>query len=358
MKKIKMLGIILTIVVSIVALSALYLWNAVTNTSFCVPYARTVGTYEDFVKSGENIPAEKMVAGVNINGLEGALSTHLVQGYLTNINSYINIKKQGFDHVRLPVNFNFYYDAEKKVLIDEKMTLIDNILDLAEKAGLYVQLDFHGWWEFNPQKNADKQTFLDIWELVAERYKDRSDLLCFDLVNEPKYYIDALNLLQRQAIERIRKTNPTRLILCAVADGNQPWLLNKLVLPKDDNIAVAVHIYNPGDFTHQGFEWANPPRKKGEQIRLTDEMMDELEWNLNETKKFMEETGHKVYLNEFGLNLNLAHPEDRSKFLRRMTEWCKENDVAWTFWGYNNGEMGLFINRKWNTAVLDDLFLR
>ena len=318
-----------------------------------------VGTYEDFVKAGENLPAEGMSVGVNVNGLEGQMSQLLARDYLTDINTYMNIKKQGFDHIRLPVNFNFYYSEKDKKLNDKKMGVIDTALDLAEKTGLYVMLDFHGWWEFDFSDGLQRETFLAIWELVAERYSNRSELLSFDLINEPPFATvssNDLNILQAQAIARIRKTNPTRLILCAVADGNQPWLLGELSLPADDNIAVAVHIYHPGDFTHQGFEWAG--REKGKQVRLTDSMMDELEWNLNETQKFIENTGYKVYLNEFGLNLELCDPEDRSTYLRRITEWCKKNNVPWTFWGYNNQEMALFADEKWKTDVLDDIFLR
>ncbi len=354
---------IIIIIASIVLIAAILILVALnffgTPSFYCKVPEKMVGTYEEFVEAGKNLPADSMAAGVNVNGLEGKVSTTWARGYLTDLNTYMNIKQQGFDHIRFPVNFNFYYSEKDKKLIDEKMAIVDTVIDLAEKAGLYVQLDFHGWWEFNVADSQQRENFLTIWELVARRYSERSELLSFDLINEPPIATVSaydLNLLQAEAISRIRKTNPTRLILCAAADGNQPWMLGELSLPKDDNIAIAVHIYHPADFTHQGFVWAG--REKGKQVRLTDSMMGELEWNLEETRKFIEKSGYKVYLNEFGLNLKLCDPKDRATYLRRITEWCKDNDVPWTFWGYGNQEMALFHDENWRSDVLDDLFLR
>ena len=336
-KKLTIIGIALICIV-VIALSAVYIYY---DNFYSRAPKSLVGTYEEFVEKGENVPAPSMKRGVNVNGFEGDWSTFLAKEYLTDIKTYMNIKKQGFDHIRFPVNFNFYYSVEENRLIDDKMQIIDTVIDLAEKAGLYIQMDFHGWWDFTTDEFEQRERFLDIWERVAERYKDRSELLCFELVSEPQIKqvsVESLNSLQKDAIKRIRKTNPSRLIICAVADANQPWLLEKLSLPEDENIGVAVHIYHPAEFTHQGFEWANPPREKGVQVRLTEGMMSDLQWNLDETKKFIEKTGYKVYLNEFGLNLDLADPEDSKTYLRTIAQWCEDNDAAWTIWGYTNGE--------------------
>ena len=356
-KKLLIIGIAL-ICIDVIVLSAVYIYF---DTFYSRASKKMVGTYEDFVKNGENVPAPSMKAGVNVNGFEGDWSTPLSKKYLTDIKTYMNIKKQGFDHIRFPVNFNFYYSPENNCLLDEKMKTVDTVIDLAEKAGLYIQMDFHGWYDFTTEDFEQRERFLNIWEKVAERYKDHSELLCFELISEPQIKAvsaQSLNSLQKDAVTRIRKTNPTRLIICAAPDANQAWMLDSLSLPEDDNIAVAVHTYNPGDFTHQGFEWANPPREKGVQVRLSDEMLAALQWDLNEIKKYMDKTGHKIYLNEFGLNLELADPADRSTYLRTIASWCEENDVAWTIWGYNNSEFGLFQNKKWKNDVLDDLFLR
>ncbi len=299
-------------------------------------------------------------AGVNVNGLERDWSFNRGVRYLSKKSTYENIKSQGFDHIRIPIDFRLCYDEKTKTLNEKKMKKFDKIIDLAEASGLYAFIDFHGWYTIDSDDAQQKEMFLNIWELVAQRYKNRSELVAFELMNEPNIITmppESLNSLQKETIEIIRRTNPTRLIICAAPDGNQPWLLGDLSLPEgDENLAVAVHIYNPGDFTHQGFEWAG--KEKGVQVRLGKDMLESLKWDLNETKKFMDSTGIPVIINEFGLNLELADRKDISAYLRTITEFCKENGVPWTFWEYNEGDMGLYLNKKWDNDTLDDLFLR
>lgn len=297
--------------------------------------------------------------GINTNYLEGATSYNPGLRYLSNNETYENIKRQGFDHIRIPIDFRLVYSEKTKTLDETEMKKFDNILDLAESVGLYITIDFHGWYDIDSSKAEDKETFLTIWGLVAERYKDRSELISFELMNEPSIKTlpaHKLNVLQNEAVAKIRETNPTRLIICAAPDGNQPWQLGELQLPEGDNLAVAVHIYHPGDFTHQGFTWAG--REAGKQVRLDDKMRDELRWNLNETKKFIDSTGIPVILNEFGLNLSLAEREDSSWYLSTITEFCRENGIPWTYWQYDDDAMGLYHRGTWDVEAMDALFLK
>lgn len=301
-----------------------------------------------------------LCAGLNVNQLEGDTSYKRGFKYLLKESTYVNIKNQGFDHLRLPINFCLFYSEEEDALDEENMQKIDEILNLAERAGLYTFIDFHGWWELGKNYKTDAPKFIRIWQLVAERYKDRSNHIAFELLNEPKYNHlppAKLNELQAETVAVIRETNPERLILLAAPDGNQPWLLGEMQIPEgDENLAVAVHIYHPGDFTHQGFTWAG--REAGKQVRLDEKMKNELKWNLDETKKFTDNTGIPVFLNEFGLNLNLADKEDIDYYIRTITQFCKDNSIPWTWWEYNSGEMGLYVWNKWRTEILDALFLR
>ncbi len=300
-------------------------------------------------------------AGVNTPGLEGD-GYFFDRGlkYLTKKSTYTNIKEKGFDHIRVPIDFRLFYNEETNTLDEDMIKNYDKILDLAEWAGLYVIIDFHGWYDITPSSKIDVDLFVNIWTLVAERYKDRSNYVIFELMNEPSGQTAGparLNRLQKQAIEAIRESNPERLILCAAPDGNQPWLLGELSIPEDDkNLAVAVHIYHPGEFTHQGYEWAG--REKDKQVRLTDTHLSELNWNLDETKKFIDQTGIPVIINEFGMNLEISDDNDRYTYLGIITDFCRENNIPWTFWRYDWEQMGLYDNGKWKEDILDVLFGR
>ncbi len=297
--------------------------------------------------------------GINTNGLEGYYGFNSAVRYLSEPFTYENIKSKGFDHIRLPVNFHRLYSKKDNALKESTMKKIDKILDLVEKAELYVIIDFHGWWDMDFSNVEHQEEFLNIWELLANRYKDRSDYVIFELLNEPQTTdVVTLNNWQNWAIYRIRKTNPNRLIICATPDGNQPWLLEKFYMPVDDkNLVVAVHLYNPPEFTHQGFEWAKQPKNK--QVRLTDTHLSTLRWDLEQIEAFIKRTGLPVIINEFGMNLKLADKKDRDKFLRTITQFCVDNGIPWTYWQYNdNGGMGLYRNKKWDIEAIDSLFLR
>ena len=308
---------------------------------------------------------------------------------LTDEFTYTNIKSQGFDHIRVPVNFfTIYYEAKNYgYTTEELMKCLDTAIKLGEKHGLYIILDFHGWFYIGEEKN-DIDEFLYCWTQVANRYKNYSEYLVFELLNEPWYtdgkpqaYLSdsALYKMQADAIKIIRDTgskNKNRLIICCTADGNKAWKLSTLSLPKDDNLAVAIHEYEPSDFTGQGFTWAG--YEHGKQIRLSDAGgFSGVNYDFSEIKKFMQRTGIPVVLNEFGLNLDLAHDDDVALYLSTITKFCKENKIPWAYWHYDgedfknsfvwsrrDGEFALYreLNSykkmEWDTKALDALFLR
>ena len=314
-------------------------------------------------------PVAKLVLpfkrGINLQGLDGAeySSGWGNTAYLGQDETYTNIKDRGFDHVRFPVDFRRYYDSSTKTL-KSNMANVDMILDKIEAAGLYCVLDFHGWYNLNTSDATQKETFLTIWKLVAERYKDRSDLLVFELINEPHdteggnlNYVN-LNALQNEVIPLIRQTNPTRIILAAAAEWNGPWmLLGKLQLPTDDgHIGVVCHTYAPLDFTHQGATWdgrsSNQVRFDPNNAAQTKDLRNAFTW----IKQYRDATGIPVILNEFGVlhvNNNMDHG-DATTWLKYVTDKCNEYDVPWTYWEYNMS-FGAYRNGNWVDYIMEGL---
>jgi len=333
----------------------------------------------------KTIPFSK---GLNITGMETFLSDNqwnfFEDGYsvVSDPFTYSNIKSKGFDYVRIPVNFyTVYYEAPTgnyKYTSEQIMQAVDKGIQYAFDNDLYVMLDFHGWFYIGSEAD-DYEQFLYCWTQVAERYKDYSDKLCFELLNEPwytngapqKYLWDSkLNDMQCEAIDIIRNTgsnNTTRLIVCCTADGNKAWKLDKLNLPTDDKyLAVAIHEYEPHAFTHQNFSWAG---LGGQTTSLSAAGgFSAINYDFSMIKSFMEETGIPVILNEFGMNLAKASDEDVTTYLSGITKLCKDNNMPWAYWGYHstdyNSEGGMALYRKnsywgsktWDQTALDALF--
>ena len=192
------------------------------------------------------------------------------------------------------------------------------------------------------EEQNDYDEFLYCWTQVANRYKDVSEKVVFELLNEP-WYTDGkaqtylsdsrLNTMQAEAVKIIRNTgskNADRLIILCTADGNKAWKLDKLVLPDDDNIAVAIHEYSPYDFTHQNFSWAG---LGGKTTTLAEQggFASATSYDFGQIKKFMASNPQvPIIMNEFGLNLSKASAADAREYLSGITSFCKENNIPTT----------------------------
>lgn len=143
------------------------------------------------------------------------------------------IKTFGFNVVRLPVNYVLIADEKPPYAMREAgLKWIDRALQMAEAHGIYVILDLHGapgrqstdqpsgevnanHLFFDP---AAQQGMLDIWTALARRYKDRSVIAAYDLVNEPFGNFDGtydvhLRKLMPRVYDAVRATGDTHVVL-------------------------------------------------------------------------------------------------------------------------------------------------
>ena len=303
----------------------------------------------------------KFKKGVNLSRLEDNSSA----GYLATASNYTTLKSKGFDHVRLPVDFRNFYDSSSQTL-KSNISIVDGVLDKCEANGLYVFLDFHGWASINTSVSSQKTMFLKIWELLANRYKNRSDYVIFELINEPHTTEDGnldaanLNALQAEVLPKIRATNPNRLVLLAVAEWNGAWKLQNLVIPSNPGpIGVVCHTYAPLAFTHQGAIWGgfSTDHVSFTSTDKTDTGTKDLDNAFKWIDDFQEKTGIPVVMNEFGVNKQYSKATDAETldWTSYVARNCESNGIAWTWWEYNRG-FGAYYNNSWRKPVMDGLF--
>ena len=286
-------------------------------------------------------------------GMGFELYTSGTRTELTNLVTYTGLASKGFDYVRLPVDFrkcSSYNSSTGVCTLNENTTTtggwgwgswgqtttlgfssFDTAIDKAEAAGQYFVLGFGNWSDINPTNASHRAQFKATWKAVAKRYAHRSNRLVFELLeksavnNGSNTLISNLNSLQREAIEIIRETNPTRLILFCTADNGNPYMLLKdgsSVSPPagDNNVAVSIFSYHPTEFSDQGYS----------QVRLTDGHLSTLGWSLGEMKKYKENRGIPVVVTEFGVNHTRADHGDVTNFISRITRYCEQNDIPWS----------------------------
>ncbi|HOC25587.1 MAG TPA: cellulase family glycosylhydrolase, partial [bacterium] len=174
------------------------------------------------------------------------------------------LKSLGLNHLRVPFNFKlFLVEDHPEIMLEEGFRRLDDVIGWCEAEGLYVILDLHAapggqtgdniddsWgypWLFTD--STAQATTIDLWQKIAERYKERTIVLGYDLLNEPiaHYFAgeaglnEALEPLYKRMVSAIGEVDPHHIIFL----GGAQWNTNFAVFgpPFDGNLAYTFHKY-------------------------------------------------------------------------------------------------------------------
>ncbi|HEV2320129.1 MAG TPA: glycoside hydrolase family 5 protein [Verrucomicrobiae bacterium] len=315
--------------------------------------------------------AKLFMHGVNLgNYLEAPPGAEW--GVTVSASEFYTMKDQGFDHVRIPIGWQYYAGpAPDYTLLPEIFSRVDYAVSNALAAGLAVIINIHHFdrLDENPQGATDE--FLKIWEQIARHYRKYPGQLAFELDNEPHENATtaAMNPIDGTAIRQIRRTNPDRTIFVEPGDWGSISELKNLVLPADDNVIVSVHCYEPFMFTHQGATWAGPmPRQTGIQFpgppatplepdpslhlprgalqwihRYNTMPGDEnpsspiaFEGKLRYARQWSDYYGRPIHLGEFGCYTK-ADSESRVRLYTAYRKELAREKIGWAIWDWSAG---------------------
>ena len=181
-------------------------------------------------------------------------------GPVLHATDFVHVASRGFDHIRLPVRFNAHASEGLRTRSTRCFSseLTGRSIGPRERPLDHRRLPP---LRRNPPEPASaRDRFLGIWEQLANRYQNRPPSVVFELLNEPNGALDAYwNDFAWKAIEVVRRTNPTRLLIVDTVQWAGPTALGQLGLPPNDpNLMATIHAYDPVLFTLQGGEWAGP----------------------------------------------------------------------------------------------------
>ncbi len=172
----------------------------------------------------------------------------------------IQMKEWGADHVRIPFHYNLFYDIENEEFIEEGFERMDELLVWCKRNLVDVILDMHaapGAQSEGDISDSDGEARLwtesetywpitiKIWEKIAERYKDETIIIGYDLLNEPvtpEPYgnVDLANFYS-QLIPAVRAIDKNHILFI---EGNYyATTFDLLTPPFDDNMVYAFHKY-------------------------------------------------------------------------------------------------------------------
>ena len=308
--------------------------------------------------------------GVNLTGWLQAAGPRQIQFTKYTRQDFANIKSLGCDVVRLPINLHFMTDGPPDYTIDPLFFhFLDQIIDWTEELDLHLILDNH---TFDVTSDTDPnvvEVLVPVWSQMAQRYKDRSSHLYYEVLNEPHGIADAeWSRIQRKVVQAIRAVDPNHTIVVSGAGWGSYNNLQYLSVRADSNLIYSFHFYDPFIFTHQGASWVTPsmvplagvpfPYGADPMPACPAELQGSwVEGSLNtyyndgtETRvrelidvavDFSRSRGVPVFCGEFGVLRRNSENQHRIYWYDLVRNYLEEQGIPWTIWDYQGG-FGLF----------------
>ena len=307
--------------------------------------------------------------GVNFSGWFEVNNAERIPFNQYNEQDFANVKSLGADVIRLPVRLNDMTSGAPDYRLDPLfLKLLDMAVNWAEKYKLYLIIDNHS---FDPVKNTANdvdKVLIPVWTQIARRYRDRSEFILYEILNEPHGISDKRwGEIQGKAIEAIRSADTKHTIIVGGTDYNSYNKLSSIPAYSDTNLIYTFHFYDPFMFTHQGASWSPPMEylsdvpfpydlkrmpKIHSKLRGTwvegsmknyskDAAPSKLLGILDMAAAFSVERNVPVYCGEYGVFIPNSPPEDRVVWYELITDALDSRKISRTSWDYYGG-FGIF----------------
>ena len=307
-----------------------------------------------------------IVKGVNLGGWfsQCDYSQERLDNFITEAD-FAQIAAWGFDHVRLPVDYNVVQNADGSRK-EDGLRRIDGALALCERYGLKLVLDLHKTpgYSFDAgekeagffESEAYQERFYALWEGFAARYGDRPEQVVFELLNEvtEERYLRPWMRIARECVRRIRLHAPETVILLGSYHYNGVREVAALDPPFDAKVAYNFHCYEPHRFTHQGAYWEAPYRDISERLRFDECGVSEayFEELFATAIAKAEQEGTELYCGEYGV-IDVVPPEEALPWFRAIHAVLERHGIARSVWSYKEMDFGLTDARM--DAVREEL---
>lgn len=226
--------------------------------------------------------------------------------------------------------------------MDGELRDLDQALDAALRYGLKVVVDVHtppgGRYEnmdlaiFHEPKYQDH--FVALWKKIARRYRGNGAVWGYDLVNEPVQNLPSPSGVadylgaQVRAAKAIREVDPVTPIFIEASEWDSAAGF-KMLEPVDvPNVIYQVHMYVPGEFTHQGIHGkpvgaAYPGRIGGKDWDKT-----ALREVLAPVREFQQAYNVHIFVGEFSA---IRWAPGAARYLSDCIDLFEEYDWDWTY---------------------------
>ncbi len=259
-----------------------------------------------------------MGAGWNLGNTLDAIPTEGSWSPPVTAITFDHIKAGGFQSVRIPVTWTHHIGPAPDYLVDPVwMDRVSDVVDMALERGFYVVLNVHHdsweWANLSDTSNLEEKhhKLQVLWKQIADRFKNRSERLLFETLNEPQGSTsedaEQYNIMNQNILKVIRSTgghNKERLVILPGLNTNIERTINwfKNPDPADKNLILTVHNYDPWGFVSNWYGITNWNNRN-----YFDQLFGQLD-------AFSRNIGLPVIIGEYG-TLALGTVENHSKWI-------------------------------------------
>lgn len=264
------------------------------------------------------------------------------------------IKDAGFDSVRLPIRFSDYANKNTYTLDEQFMRKIDHYINYALKDDLTLIIDLHNFDGLMENPDEYKALFISIWDQLSNRYKNYSDKLVFELLNEPKDNLRGAvwNEYLKAGVETIRSHDKRRKIIIGPDSYYSVERLYNLVIPKDRNLILTFHYHEPNNFIFEGeYYYEGDKKLKNIEWTGTEAEMSVLNNKFDIAKKYSKENNVPVFLGEFGTSKKVKEPY-RQQWIETVRTEADNYNFSWAYWEFCS-DFGIYDlnNQTWSEEL-------
>lgn len=228
------------------------------------------------------------------------------------------IKSLGMNSIRLPFDFRLFTPEEyPDIWLNTGFELFDKIVSWCKQENIYLVLDMHcapggqtgdnidnSWgYPYLFESIESQNRIIEIWKLIAEKYKDEPIIIGYDFMNEPiATYFDAdklnpnLEPLYIKLTKAVREVDKNHLIF----PGGAQWNTNFKIFgqPFDDKLVYNFHKY-----------WCDTTQE-----------------NIQEYLDFRDKYNVPLWMSESG--------ENTDEWIAGWRRMMEKNEISWCFWPY------------------------
>ncbi len=339
------------------------------------------------------------------NGAKGSFTPEWMSSFITSQDVKL-LKDAGFNNIRLPIEVAEFMDLSTGELTHKLLPSLDAAIKLFTDAGMAVQVDFHPKERrvdsFN-ERPDQAELYVKWVGQISKHLAATTDpeLVFIELLNEPGglgLYNERWQSYQDRLINEARANAPKHTLI--VNAGGYMLVRETIAFTPhpDRNVIMAVHYYEPSQFTHQGAlwmkDWYQPLRNvpwpfeerdyaaavenfsrsgKNKEYAAKSEgalkgmlkerlgTVEKMRENFEQIAVWARENDIAIVINEWGVYHKYVDRASRLRYLRDITDTMASHGFGSTVWEYNqdfgfaSGEPGA---RVLDAEVIDAMGLK